>query len=136
MNPNKFRDDPITPSYLCNPNEDNGVNNGNVFAKDTRDPLPQYHLESSSGQVKYPVTPHQLKSQFGGHKFHNFGLLSQLGTGISLVHDGSDKILTVGELVNWKRSCHKQKGSRAAFPLEIVGRDIEYYDGITGAHGN
>ena len=102
VNPDNFWDDPgsqpsPTTGNTCNPNNNN---DDDTFTKDACSPPPQYHLELSLGQVKHRVTAYQLKSQFGGQKLHDFGLLSQLGTGISLVNNRSEKILTVDELVN------------------------------------
>ena len=86
----------------ANPNE--------PFQKEDRAPPPQYHLESSRGDVKTRVTPFDLKSHFGGRKLHDFSLLSKLGTGLTIVNDNSD-LISVGELVNRKRGKRKQKGS-------------------------
>lgn len=79
--------------------------------------------------MKHRVTAFDLKSQFGGCKIHDFGLLSQLGLGISIINEGSD-LLTVGEMVNHKRGKQKHRGQRATVPLEVVGMDIGYGDGV------
>ena len=109
--------------------DEDPVDKPTAFQKDDRAPPPQYYLESSRGNAKHRVTSHQLRNQFGGRKIHDFALLSKLGTGISVIEEGTD-ILTVGELVNRKRGRRKRKGSRAAVPLEVVGCDIGFGDGV------
>ena len=56
-------------------------------------------------------------------------MLSKLGTGLSVVDNDQD-IPTVGELVNRKRGKRRRKGSKATVPLEVVGMDIGYGDGV------
>ena len=63
---------------------------------------PQYHLESSRGDVKDQLTAFQLQSYFGGRKLSDHNLLSKLGTGL-LVVDNDQDFPTVGILVNGKR---------------------------------
>ena len=67
-----------------------------------RAPPPQYHLESSRGDVKDRFTAFQLQSYFGGRQLKDYTLLSKLGTGLSVV-DNDQNIPTVSELVNCKR---------------------------------
>jgi len=113
-------------------NNDNNNNNNNIrdqpFAKEQRAPPPQYHLESSRGETKERVTAYDLQTHFGGRKLQDFSLLSQLGTGISVINNIND-VPTIGELVNRKRGQRKRKGKRAASPLEVVGMDIGYGKG-------
>ena len=52
------------------------------FEKEKCMPPPQYHLESSRGDVKDCLTAYQLQSCFGGRHLKDFGLLSKLGTGV------------------------------------------------------
>ena len=49
------------------------------FEKEKRAPPPQYHLESSRGDVKDRLTSYQLQSYFGGRHLTDIGLLSKLG---------------------------------------------------------
>ena len=100
------------------------------FAKDSRSSPPQYHIESSRGDVVDRITAYNLQTHFGGQKFRDFSLLSQLGTGISVI-DNENDIPTVGELVNRKRGRRKRKGQRATSPLEVVGMDIGYGEGTS-----
>ena len=100
------------------------------FTKDDRPPPPQYHLESSRGEVKDRVTANDLQTHFGGRKLKDFSLLSKLGTGISIINNVNE-IPTVGELVNRKRGKRRRKGTRATAPLEVVGMDIGYGDGVS-----
>ena len=100
------------------------------FEKEKRAPPPQYHLESSRGDVKDRLTSFQLQSYFGGRHLKDFSLLSKLGTGLSVVDD-DQHIPTVGELVNRKRGKRRRKGSKATVPLEVVGMDIGYGDGTS-----
>ena len=64
-------------------------------------PPPQYHLESSHGDVKDQLTAFQLQSYFGGRQLQDYTILSKLETGLSVV-DNDQNIPTVGELVNRK----------------------------------
>jgi len=52
-----------------------------------------------------------------------------LGDGLNVVDNDHD-VPTVGELVNRKRGKRRQKGSKATVPLEVVGMDIGYGDGV------
>ena len=72
------------------------------FEKEKRAPPSQYHLESSRGDVKDQLTSYQLQSYFGDCHLKDFGLLSKLGTGLSVI-DSDQDISTIGELVNQKR---------------------------------
>ena len=99
-----------------------GPENTEQFEKEKRAPPPQYHLESSRGDVKERLTTYQLQSYFGGRHLKDFGLLSKLGTGISVIYSDRE-IPTIGELVNRKRGKHRRIGSKAV-PLEVVGCDI------------
>ena len=72
------------------------------FEKEKRAPPPQYCLESSCGDVKDRLTSYQLQLYFGGRHLNDFGLLSKLGTGVSMI-DSDQDIPTIGELVNQKR---------------------------------
>ena len=76
-----------------------GPDKSEQFEKEKRAPPPQYHLESSCGDVKDCLTAFQLQSYFGGHKLKDFGQLSKLGTGVSIIDNDQD-ITTIGELVN------------------------------------
>lgn len=100
------------------------------FIKDDRSPPPQYHLESSRGEVKDCVTAYDLQTHFGGWKLKDFSLLSKLGTEILIVNNVNE-IPTVGELVNRKRGKRFRKGTQATAPLEVVGMDIGYGDGVS-----
>ena len=100
------------------------------FKKERRASPPQYHLESSRGDVKDQLTAYQLQPYFGGCHLKNFGLLSKLETGISVV-DSDQDIPTIGELVNQKRGKRRRKKSKATVSLEVVGCDIGYGDGIS-----
>ena len=100
------------------------------FEKEKRAPPPQYHLESSRGDVKDRLTSYQLQSYFGGRHLKDFGLLSKLGTGVFVI-DSDQDIPTIGELVNRKRGKRRRKGSKATVPLEVVGCDIGYGDGVS-----
>ena len=96
------------------------------FMKDARPPPPsQHHLKSSRGKVKDRVTAYKLQTHFAGKKLKDFSLLSQLGTGISVIAPDND-IPTVSELVNRKRGKHCRKGKRGTAPLEVIGMDIGY----------
>ena len=141
-------DEPFDDDYLCegDPGEmlkqalteldvndirdflNDGSNSDMPFEKQLRAPPPQYHLESSRGDVKERLTNHTLQSYFGGRQLQDYGVLSQLGTGISVV-DNKNEIPTVGSLVNRKRGKRRQKGSKAIAPLQLVGMDIGYGDG-------
>ena len=72
------------------------------FKKEKRSPPPHYHLESSCGNAKDRLTSYQLQSYFWVLLLKEFGLLSKLGTGVSVV-DSDQDIPTIGELVNQKR---------------------------------
>ena len=112
--------------------KDNDKENTDIstpFKKQQRAPPPQYHLESSRGDVKDRLTSYQLQSYFGGRHLKDFGLLSKLGTGVSVI-DSDQDIPTIGELVNRKRGKRRRKGSKATVPLEVVGCDIGYDNGI------
>ena len=100
------------------------------FEKEKGVPPSQYHLESSLGDVKDHLTSYQLQSYSGGRHLKDFGLLSKLGTGISVV-DFDQDIPTIGELVDQKRGNRQRKGSKATIPLEIVGCDTGYGDGVS-----
>ena len=100
------------------------------FKKEQRAPPPQYHLKSSCGDVKDRLTAYELQTYFGGSQLKDFGLLSKLGTGVSVI-DSDQDIPTIGQLVNRKRGKRRQKGSKATVPLEVVGCDIGYGDGIS-----
>ena len=76
--------------------------NTEQFEKEKRAPPPQYHLESSRGDVKDRLTAFELQTHFGGCQLKDFGLLSKLGTGVSVIDSGQD-IPTIGHLVNRKR---------------------------------
>ena len=99
------------------------------FIKDDQTPPQQYHLESSWGEVKDFVTAYNLQTYFGGRKWKDFSLLSKLGTEISVINNVKE-IPTVGELVNRKQGKRCQKGTRATAPLEMVGMNIGYGDGV------
>ena len=45
--------------------------------------------------------------------------------------DSDQDIPMIGDLVNWKRGKRRRKGSKATVPLEVVGCDIGYGDGIS-----
>ena len=98
------------------------------FEKEQRAPPPRYHLESSRGDVKDRLTSYQLQSYFGGFHLTGYSLFSKLETGLTVVDDDQD-IPTIGELVNRKRGKRWWKGSKATFPLEVVGMDIGYREG-------
>ena len=100
------------------------------FEKEKRAPPPQYHLESSRGNVKDRLTAYHLQSYFGGYHLKDFGLLSKVGTGVSVV-DSDQDIPTIGELVNHKRGQRWQKRSKTTVPLEVVGCNIGYGDGVS-----
>ena len=72
------------------------------FEKEKRAPPPQYHLESSCGDIQDRLTSYQLQSYFGGRHLKDFGLLSKLRTGVSVIESDQD-IPKIGELVNQKR---------------------------------
>ena len=72
------------------------------FEKEKRAPPLQYHLESSRGNIKDRFISYQLQSCFGGRHLKDFGLLSKLGTGVSVL-DSNQDIPTIGELVDQKR---------------------------------
>jgi hypothetical protein len=72
------------------------------FEKQERKPLPQYHLESSRGDIIECHTNHTLQSYFGGRQLKDYTLLSKLGTGISVIGN-KNEIPTVGSMVNHKR---------------------------------
>ena len=72
------------------------------FEKQDRAPPPQYHLESSRGDVKDRLTAYNLQTYFGGKQLKDFSLLSKLGTGLSVIDNDQD-LTTIGELVNCKR---------------------------------
>ena len=80
--------------------------------------------------MKDRVTAYDLQTHFGGQKLKDFSLLSKLGTGISIINNVNE-IPTVGELVNRKRGKRRRKGTRATAPLEVVGMDIGYGDGVS-----
>ena len=104
------------------------------FEKQDRAPPPQYHLESSRGDVKDRLTAYNLQTYFGGKQLKDFSLLSKLGTGLSVIDNDQD-LTTIGELVNRKRGKRRRKGSKATVPLEVVGMDIGYGDGTSvGGH--
>ena len=60
----------------------------------------------------------------------DYSLLSKLGTGL-LVVDDDQEIPTIDELVNRKRRKHRQNGSKATVPLEVLGMDIGYGEGTS-----
>lgn len=60
---------------------------------------PQHYIESSCDDFKDCVKVYQLHSYFGGYQLKNYGLLSKLGTLLSVV-DNNQKISNVDELVN------------------------------------
>ena len=100
------------------------------FKKESRASPPNYHLESSRGTVKDRLTAHQLKTYFGGKNLRDFSVLSSLGEGLTVVDNDHD-VPTVGELVNRKRGKRRKKGSKATVPLEVVGMDIGYGEGVS-----
>ena len=55
------------------------------FEKQKCAPPPQYHLESSRGDVKDRLTAFQHQSYFGGRQLKGYTLLSKLGTRLSVV---------------------------------------------------
>ena len=108
--------------YTDDISDDEMALTSNTLSKEEREPPPQYHLETDYGSVKERLTRHTLQNYFGGHKLKDYGLLAGLGTGLKVIDNDND-IPTIGTLVNWKRGKHKQKGSRATVPLEVVGMD-------------
>ena len=100
------------------------------FEKQKHKPPPQYHIESSRGDVKDRLIAFHLQSYFGGRQLKDYSLLFKLGTGLS-VADNDQDIPTVGEMVNRKRGKRRRKGSKATVPLEVVGMDIRYGDGTS-----
>ena len=80
--------------------------------------------------VKDRLTLFQLQSYFGGRHLPDYSLLSKLGDGLTVVN-GDHDIPTIGELVNRKRGKRRRKGSKATVPLEVVGMDIGYGEGIS-----
>ena len=45
--------------------------------------------------------------------------------------ESDQDIPTIGELVNCKRGKRRRKGSKATVPLDVVGCDISYSDGVS-----
>ena len=83
--------------------------NESPFSKEDRVPPPQYHLESSRGEVKDRLTSHTLESYFGGRTLKDFKLLSQLGDGLTVIDAVSD-VPSIRKLVNCKQGKRKKKG--------------------------
>ena len=52
------------------------TNESPFFENEDRVPIPQYHLESSRGEVKDHLSSHTLESYFGGSTLKDFKLLS------------------------------------------------------------
>ena len=100
------------------------------FEKEKRASPPQYHLESSWGDVKDCLTPFQLQSYFGGRHLLDYFLLSKLGKGLTVIN-GDHDIPTIRELVNRKRGKRRHRSSKATIPLEVVGMDIGYGEGTS-----
>ena len=100
------------------------------FEKEKRAQPPQYHLESSRGDVKDRLTSFQLQWYFGGRHLKDFGLLFKLGKGLAVIDNDQD-IPSIGKLVNRKRGKRRRKGSKATVPLEVGGMDIGYGDGAS-----
>ena len=88
-------------------------------------PPPQYHLESSKGDVKEGITRYALQDYFGGRQLADFSVLSLLGTGLNVINN-DNKVPSIDTLVNRKRGKQKRKGSKIVSPSEVVGMDIGY----------
>ena len=71
------------------------------------------------------LTRHTLQSYFDGQQLKDYKILSELGTGMSMI-DNKNEIPTVGSFVNHKRGKHKRKDTPVTLPLEVVGMDIGY----------
>ena len=104
--------------------------NESPFPKEDRVPPPQYHLESSRGEVKDRFPSHTLELYFGGRTLKYFKLLSQLGEGLIVIDAVSD-VPSIGNFVNYKREKWKKKGGQATVPLEVVGMDIGYGNDVS-----
>ena len=66
---------------------------------------------------------------FGNCKLRDYSLVEKVGTGVQLVNT-LDAELTVGDLVNVVREKRGTKQPRPNKPLDVIGMDIRYSDGI------
>ena len=92
--------------------------------KNTTEAPPQFTPESARSK-KERYTTHELQTLFGGREIKDYGILTKLGTGIT-VANLEDNVPSVGKLVNRKRGRRTRTRERILQPNSVVGMDIGY----------